>query len=117
MGLVLGQDRPQMPFAEDQHPVCDLLAGGEHELFRISVRPSGARRDLHHLDTGTGQDCVKRRSELSGPVPDKDPEAAGTRTPAWQRHCGACHTPFMRSSQTCMTGRLPASINRTIPFC
>jgi hypothetical protein len=29
--VVLGQDRPQMPFAEDQHPVGDLLAGGEHE--------------------------------------------------------------------------------------
>ena len=27
-----------MPFAEDQHPVGDLLAGGEHEPFRISVR-------------------------------------------------------------------------------
>jgi hypothetical protein len=29
MGLVLGQDRPQMPFAEDQHPVGDLGPGGE----------------------------------------------------------------------------------------
>jgi hypothetical protein len=48
-GLVLGRDRPQMPFAEDQHPVFDLLAGGEHEPFRISVRLRAARRDRHHL--------------------------------------------------------------------
>ena len=35
MGRVLGQDRPQMPFAEDQHPVSDLRPGGEHvgELY------------------------------------------------------------------------------------
>ena len=59
-----------MPFAEDQHPVGDLLAGGEHEPFRISVRLRAARRDLHHLDTGTGQDRVKGRGELPGPVPD-----------------------------------------------
>ena len=25
MRLVLGQDRPQMPFAEDEHPVGDLV--------------------------------------------------------------------------------------------
>ena len=39
MGLIPGQDRSQMPFAEDQHPVGDLGPGGKHEPFRISVRP------------------------------------------------------------------------------
>ena len=38
MGLILGRDRPQMPFAEDEHPVGDLRPGGEHESFRVSVR-------------------------------------------------------------------------------
>jgi hypothetical protein len=33
MALVLSQDRPQVPFAEDQHPVGDLRPGGEHEPF------------------------------------------------------------------------------------
>jgi len=41
MGLVLGQDRPQMPLAEDQHPVGDFGPDGEHESFRMGV---GARR-------------------------------------------------------------------------
>jgi hypothetical protein len=54
MGLVLGQDRPQMPFTEDQHPVGDLGPGGEHEPFRIGVRSRAPRRNLHDLDAGTG---------------------------------------------------------------
>jgi predicted ATPase len=44
VALVLGQDRPQMPFAEDQHPVGDLRPDGEHEPFRITVAP---HRQLH----------------------------------------------------------------------
>jgi hypothetical protein len=35
VGLVLGQDRPQVPLAEDEHPVGDLGPGGEHERFRM----------------------------------------------------------------------------------
>jgi hypothetical protein len=77
MGFILGQDRPQMPLAEDEHPVGDLGPGGEHEPFRISVRARAARRDLHDLDTGIGQDRVKRCGELSGPITDEEPEAGG----------------------------------------
>jgi hypothetical protein len=29
MRLILGQDHPQVPFTEDQHPVGDLGPGGE----------------------------------------------------------------------------------------
>ena len=32
MSLILGQDHPQVPFTEDQHPVGDLGPGGEHDL-------------------------------------------------------------------------------------
>jgi len=38
MGLVLGQDHPQMPFAEDEHPVGDLCPDREHKPFRVAVR-------------------------------------------------------------------------------
>jgi hypothetical protein len=49
---VLGQDRPQMPLAEDQHPVGDLGPGGEHEAFRVCVAP---HRQLHPIRMiGTG---------------------------------------------------------------
>jgi hypothetical protein len=74
MGLILGQDQPQMPVAEDQHLVSDLRPGGEHEPFRVSVRARAAGRDLHGRDVGSGQDRVKRRGELPGPVPDQEPE-------------------------------------------
>jgi hypothetical protein len=46
MGLILGQDQPQMPVAEDQHLVSDLRPGGEHEPFRDRV---GLRRQLHPI--------------------------------------------------------------------
>jgi hypothetical protein len=59
MGLILGRDRPQMPLAEDEHPVGDLGAGGEHEPFRVSVRGRAAGRDLHGFDTSSGQDRVR----------------------------------------------------------
>jgi hypothetical protein len=77
---VLGQDRPQMPLAEDQHPVGDLGPGGEHEAFRVCVCSWAVGRDLHDLDTSPGKDGVKRRSELTGTVPDQEPEASGAVT-------------------------------------
>ena len=85
VGRVLGQDQPQMPFAEDQHPVGDLGPGGEHEAFRKSIRSRAARRDLHGLDTGAGQDRVKRCGELPGPVADQEPQVRGAFTQIHQQ--------------------------------
>ena len=47
VSLILGQDHPQMPLAEDQHPVGNLGPGSEHESFRIGIRARAPRRDLH----------------------------------------------------------------------
>jgi hypothetical protein len=80
MDLVLGQNRPQMPFAEDEHPVGEFGPGGKHEPFRMSVRPRAARRDLHGLDAGAGQDRVERCGKLTGPVMDQEPEPGGAVT-------------------------------------
>ena len=80
VGLVLGQDRPQMPLAEDEHPVGDLGPGGEHEPFRVSVRARAAGRDLHGFDAGVGQDRIERCGELPGPVADQEPEVRGAIT-------------------------------------
>jgi len=44
----------------------------------VSLWASG--RDLHGLDTSVGQDGVKRRAELSGPITDQEPEADGAVT-------------------------------------
>ena len=80
MGLVLDQDRPQMPLAEDQHPVGDLGPGCEHEPFRISIRSRAPGRDLHGLDAGASQERVEGRAELPGPVADQEPVATRGRT-------------------------------------
>jgi hypothetical protein len=80
VGLVLGQDRPQMPQAEDQHPVGDLHPCSEHEPFRISIRAGALGRDLHFFDTSVGQDCIKRRGELTGPITDDEPEVRSAIT-------------------------------------
>src|ERR1700735_212719 len=80
VGRILVQDRPKMPLAEDQHPVSDLRPGGEHEPFCMSVRARAPGWDLQDLDTSVGQDRVKRRGELTGPVTEEEPEAGGTIT-------------------------------------
>ena len=77
MGRVLVQDRPQMPLAEDEHPVSDLRPGGKYESFGMSVRARAAGRDRHGLDAGVSQDRVERLGELPGPVTDQVPEVRG----------------------------------------
>jgi len=37
-----GEDRPQVPFTKDQHPVGDLVPCGEDEPFGMGVRPGGS---------------------------------------------------------------------------
>jgi hypothetical protein len=51
MGLVLGQDRSEMPFAEDEHPVGDLCPDGEHEPFRVGVGPHRQRHLIKMIGT------------------------------------------------------------------
>jgi hypothetical protein len=59
VGLVPGEDRPEVSFAGDQHAVGDLGPGGEHEPFGIGVRAGTAGRDLQCLDAGAGQGRVE----------------------------------------------------------
>ena len=93
VGRVLVQDRPQMPLAEDQHPVSDLRPGGEHEPFCISIRARAPGRNLHDLDASVGQDRIKRRGELPGTVTDQEPEACGTITQIHQQVTDLLHGP------------------------
>ena len=77
VGLVTGQDRPQVSFADDQHPVDDLGPGGEHEPLRKGIRPRAPGRDLYRFDAGAGQDGVEGHGELPGPVAEQEPEVRG----------------------------------------
>jgi hypothetical protein len=74
---VPAQDRPQVPRPGGQHPAGDLSPDGAHPAPGTGVRSRAARRDLHHLDPGTGQHRAGRPGELTGPVPDQEPEPGG----------------------------------------
>jgi hypothetical protein len=74
---VPGENRSQVPFAEDQHSVGDLGPGGEDEPFGVSVRARTAGRDLRCRDAGAGQDRVEGVGELPGAVADQEPEVRG----------------------------------------
>jgi hypothetical protein len=78
VGAVLGEDGPQVPLAEDQDAVGELGSGGQDESFGEAVRSRTARRDLHDVDPGAGQDGVERGGELAGAVADEEPEGGGT---------------------------------------
>ena len=61
VGAVLGEDGPQVPFAEDQDAVGEFGSGGQDEAFGEAVRSRTSRWDLHGVDAGAGQDGVERR--------------------------------------------------------
>ncbi len=63
-----------MSFSEDQHPVGEFGADGQHEAFGETVCARALGRDLDHLDTGIVQRGVERVRELSGAVADQQPE-------------------------------------------
>jgi hypothetical protein len=68
---VLVQHSAQVWLTEDQHPVGQFGADGEHEPLGVGVRPRTAGRDLHDGDAGVGEDRVEAGGELPGPVPDQ----------------------------------------------
>jgi len=39
VGAELGEDGPQVPFAEDQDAVGEFGSGGQDEAFGVAVRP------------------------------------------------------------------------------
>jgi len=64
--------------AEEQHPVGDLGADGQHEAFGEAVRPRTPWRDRHHRDARVRHHHVERGRELTGPIADEEPELGGT---------------------------------------
>ena len=76
---VHGKHLVQVPLAEDQHPVGDLDADGQHDAFGEAVHPGAPRRDLDHLDLCIGQNRVERGRELAGAIADQEPEPERVR--------------------------------------
>ena len=59
VGAELGEDGLKVPFSEDQDAVGELGPGGPDEAFGEAVRSQTARRDLHGVDAGAGEDGVE----------------------------------------------------------
>ncbi len=68
VGRVPGQDSTQMPLTENRYPVGDLGPGGQHEPFRIGVRPGTSGWNRDRGDAGVSEDRVERCGELPGSV-------------------------------------------------
>jgi hypothetical protein len=62
---VLGEDRPQVAFTEDQHPLGDLGPGGERETFRMGIRARASGRDLHGFDTVRAENRIHGSDQQS----------------------------------------------------
>jgi len=61
-------------FPEDQHPVGEIGADGQHKALGEAVRSRAMGRDLDHLDTRIGQHRAERGRELAGAIADEEPE-------------------------------------------
>jgi hypothetical protein len=62
VGAVLGEDSPQLPFAEGEDSVGEFGSDGQDESFGEAVRPRTAWWDLHGVDACAGEDGVERPS-------------------------------------------------------
>ena len=71
---VLGQHPAEVSFPEDQHPVGEFGADGQHEAFGEAVRPRTPGWDLDHLDARIREHRVERAGVLPGPIADEEPK-------------------------------------------
>jgi hypothetical protein len=76
MAGVLAEDRSQVAFVVDEHPVGALGSCCAYPSLGVTVRPRRARRDLHYFQALAGEDLVEGPGELGVAVPDE--EAEGT---------------------------------------
>jgi hypothetical protein len=61
---VLGQDRPQLPAAADEHPVQHLASHGADPSLRVGIRPRRPHRRAQYLDPLSSKDRIARDGEL-----------------------------------------------------
>ena len=77
MAGVLAEDRSQVPFVEDEHPVSALGPRGADPSLGIAVRLWRPRRGLHYFQALAGDHLVEGGRELRVAVPDEEAEGTG----------------------------------------
>src|SRR4051794_6323764 len=80
---VYGQHPAEVSLPEDQHPVGQLGADGQHEALGEAVRRRTPWRDLDHVDAGIRQYRVERGCEMSGSIADEEPEPPDVLAVSW----------------------------------
>ena len=81
------QDRAQVPWPGDQHPVGDLGPGFSDPALGIRVRSRAARRDLHYLDPRAREHRVEPGASALAP------ETAGPACCSQPMNSGSCPAP------------------------
>ncbi len=82
---------------EDQHAVGDLGPHGTDETPCVGIRSRSPWWDLDRGDAGVGEGAVERGGELSGAVPDQEPELG-------------CAVPEVHEKVTDLLGGPPAAV-------
>jgi hypothetical protein len=63
-----------VPLADDQYAVGEFGSQGADEPFGETVRLRATARNPDRLDARIGQDGIKRRCKLAGPISDEEPK-------------------------------------------
>jgi hypothetical protein len=74
MAGVLAEDRSQVPFAVDEHPVGALGSCCAYPSLGVTVRPRRLRRGLYYFQALACEDLVEDGRELGVTVPDEEVE-------------------------------------------
>lgn len=72
---VLGEQHPEVPFAEDQHSVSAFPADGAYPAFGDRVRLGCVWRCLDDLDDSRGEHVVEAGGGFVVAVPDENTAA------------------------------------------
>src|SRR5579871_1419931 len=86
----LGQDRAEMPCAEDEDVIQALAAERAHEPLRKRVRSRRSDRRLDHPRAVAGEDAVECGGELAVPVADEEFEPSSSLTEIYQQMRACC---------------------------
>jgi hypothetical protein len=75
---VLREDRSQVAFVVDEHPIGALGPGCAYPSLGVAICPRCPWRDLHCLQALAGEDLVEGGRELGVAVPDDEAERPGS---------------------------------------
>jgi hypothetical protein len=90
---VFAEDRPEVPFVVDQHPVGALGSCGPNPPLGVTVGSWRPRRDLGYLHALASEDLIERTSELGVAVPDEEAEGADPVSQVHEQVAGLLGSP------------------------